>query len=73
MPHCILFLLSVVLLTGCEQASTVTRAYAPDPWSNEAELVFQTAEALRYSVEQQKLEIARLQAQGLEGNPPSPR
>jgi hypothetical protein len=73
MRHCIPFLPLVLLLAGCEKDQPVTHAHAPDPWPNEAEVVFQTAEALKYSVEQQKLEIARLKAQGIEGNPPSSR
>ena len=71
--NCIRFLSMVLLLAGCEIEQPVTQLHASDPWPNEAEVVFQTAEALKYSVEQQKLEIARMKAQGIEGNPPASR
>ena len=66
-PH-ILFLL---LLNGCEAPSEPERVR--EPWSNEAEVLFQQAEVLKYEVEQQRMETERLRAQGLEGAPPSPK
>lgn len=75
MRHCILFILPLPFLFGCNQESTLATKPEPkeEPWSNEAELVFQQAEALKYSLEQQKLEEARIQNQGLDGRAPSPR
>lgn len=61
----------LLLLSACE-APPEPRV-AEEPWSNEAEVLFQEAEALKYSLEQQKLEAGRLRSQGLEGAPPSPR
>lgn len=74
MKYCIPFLPLVLLLTGCGQEPPVT-AETPkaEPWSNDAELVFQQAEALKHSLEQQKLEQQRIKDQGLEGRPPSSR
>jgi len=59
------------LLSGCEVPPEPQED--ADPWSNEAEVIFQEAEALKYSLEKQKLATGRLRAQGLEGAPPSPR
>ena len=61
----------LLLLCACEQQPKPQ--VAPEPWSNEAEELFQEAEALRYSLEKQRLEAERLKAQGLEGAPPTPR
>jgi hypothetical protein len=61
----------LVLLSACE-APPESRITAPF-WSNEAEVLFQEAEALKYTLEQQKLETRRLREQGLKGAPPSPR
>ena len=61
----------LLLLCACEQAPEPR--VAPEPWPNEAEVVFQEAEALKYSLEKQKLETEKLEAQGLDGAPPSAR
>lgn len=61
----------LLLLCACERPADP--GVAPEPWSNEAEVIFQEAEALKYSLEKQKLEAEKLEAQGLEGAPPSPR
>ncbi len=59
------------LLSGCEAPP---HPKPPgEPWSNEAEVIFQEAEALKYALEKQKLEAERLRINGLEGAPPSPR
>ena len=74
MRHCIPFTAAFLLLTGCEQdQGERTKSVAADPWSDEAEVLFQEAEALKYTLQQQQLESARLQEQGLDGQPPSPR
>ena len=75
MRHCILIILPVLFLFGCkeEDALTTQPKQKEEPWSNEAELVFQHAEALKHSLEQQKLEEARIDDQGLEGRAPSAR
>ena len=65
LPH---FLL---LLSACE-APPEPRV-AEEPWSNEAEVLFQEAEALKYALEKQQLETEKLRKHGLEGAPPSPR
>jgi hypothetical protein len=61
----------LLLLSACE-APPEPRVTAP-LWSNEAEVLFQEAEALKYTLEQQKLETRRFSELGLEGAPPSPR
>ena len=61
----------LLLLSACDAPPAPRVAKAP--WSNEAEVIFQEAEALKYSLEKQKLEAGRLRSQGLEGAPPSPR
>jgi len=59
------------LATACEQDGKT--ALPEEPWSDEAELLFQHAQVLRYEQEQRRLETARLRAQGIEGAPPSLR
>lgn len=61
----------ILLLAGCDQRSD--QQVSGEPWPNEAEVLFQEAEALKYTLEQQELESLRLEAQGLEGAPPAPR
>ena len=74
MKHCILFSLLFLSLVACErQEKQASKTVNADSWSNEAEVVFQEAEALKYSLEQYKLEAERLESQGLEGSPPVPR
>jgi hypothetical protein len=62
-----------LLLAGCGQAppETQTTAYE-EPWPAEHEVIFQEAEALKYSLEQHKLEEQRLREAGLPDNPPAP-
>ncbi len=62
----------LLLLAACEQQQATPKV-APEPWPNEAEVVFQQAAVLRYEVEERKAEAARLKAQGLDGAPPMPR
>ncbi len=62
---------TLVLATACEQQQPT--APPEEPWSTEAEEVFQQAEVLKYELEQQRLEQERLRAQGLEGAPPGER
>ncbi|WP_456373647.1 hypothetical protein [Thiolapillus sp.] len=57
--------------TGCEQEQKTP--LPAEPWSTEAEEVFQQAEVLKYELEQQRLETERLRAQGLDGAPPGER
>jgi len=59
------------LATACEQDRKT--ALPDEPWSDEAELLFQDAQVLRYEVEQRKQETARLRVQNVEGAPPSLR
>jgi hypothetical protein len=42
-----------------------------EPWSNEAETLFQQEAVLRYELEQQQEEAAKLKAQGIDGAPPT--
>jgi len=59
------------LTTACEQEQ---KAVLPEePWSTEAEILFQDAQVLRYELQQQELEAARLRAQDVVGAPPSLR
>ncbi|WP_457674704.1 hypothetical protein [Thiolapillus sp.] len=62
---------SLWLTTGCEPEQKT--ALPAEPWPTEAEELFQQAEVLKYEVEQQQLEMARLKDQGLEGAPPGER
>ncbi len=64
--------LAGVLLSACSDPPPASPPVPPEPWPNEAEAVFQQAEALRYSVEQQRLEHARLRRLGLEDAVPPP-
>jgi hypothetical protein len=57
----VLLVLGSLGVTGCserEHAQPVTQ----ERWSNEAEVLFQHAEVLRYTLEQQLLEQQQLQA-----------
>ncbi len=59
------------LLFACndEPAKVVEK----EPWSTEAEELFQQEAVLRYELEQQQYEAAKLKAQGIDGAPPSRR
>ena len=61
----------LLLLSACEPSGE--SPVAEEPWPNEAEVLFQEAEALKYEVERRRVERKRLGAQGLEGAPPLPR
>jgi hypothetical protein len=66
--------LLALLAAACTEPEPPTpTARPPDPWSNAAERQFQQAEALRYELEQQKLEQQRLRDLAVEGQPPPPR
>ena len=74
MHYCMRLMILLPLLTSCDQGMEKTAAPPrADSWSNEAEVIFQQAEALKYSLEEYKLEQEQIQAQGLEGRPPAPR
>ena len=60
-----------LILVACEGSSEPP--VPPEPWSNEAEVLFQDAEVLKYDLERRKAEAARLRDQGLDGVPPMPR
>ena len=64
--------LAPLLLAACGPAEEPQNTPAPEPWSNEAEVLFQEAEALKYALERQRLEQARLDALGVEGVAPAP-
>lgn len=57
----------LLLLSACEPEKPSAQA-SNEPWPNEAEALFQEAAALRYTLEQQKLEEQRLQTLGV-GSP----
>ncbi len=60
-------------LAACSaQDDTPATGVTEEPWSNEAEVVFQEAEALKYSLMQHQLEQRRLRALGVEGATPVP-
>ena len=62
-----------LLLAGCGQAPPdPPQAVQEEPWPHEHEVIFQEAEALKYSLEQHKLEEQRLREAGLPDNPPAP-
>jgi hypothetical protein len=72
MKHWLILTQTLVLATACEQHQENT-PQPEEPWSTEAEEVFQKAEVLKYEVEQQRLEAEKLRRQGLEGAPPGER
>lgn len=73
-PSALPSVLLLGLLTGCEQAPPPTGGSAnQEPWPNEHEVLFQEAEALKYSLEQNKLEAQRLREAQLPDTPPAPR
>ncbi len=41
-----------------------------DPWPNQAEILYQTREVIRYVDDQQRLELKRLEALGVDPEPP---
>lgn len=61
-----------LLLPACSDPAPhqAAPALGGDPWSNEAEEIFQNAEALKYALEQHKLEQQRLQESDVEGKAP---
>ncbi|WP_041069794.1 hypothetical protein [Thiolapillus brandeum] len=61
------------LLAACDSPPDQTTPAPQEPWSTEAEEVFQAAEVLKYEVEQQRLETEKLRTQGVEGAPPALR
>ncbi len=63
-------LAGLVMLSGCDRSPPPP---PPEPWPNDAEVLFQQAEVLRYELIRRQTEAARLRAQGLEGAPPMPR
>ena len=67
-------LLLLAMLGACEQAAEKKGAEPyRDPWPNEHEVIFQEAEALKYSLEQHRLEEQRLRETGLPAAAPAPR
>jgi hypothetical protein len=71
MKHWLILTQTLWLTTACEQQQQPT--LPAEPWPTEAEELFQQAEVLKYEVEQQRLEMERLRAQGLDGAPPGER
>jgi len=66
-------LLALALLCGCEQAELTSNGTTEtEPWPNEHEAVFQEAEALKYSLQQQEIEAQRLHEAGLPDTPAAP-
>lgn len=64
-----LLLLSLAV-AGCGKAPPQEKHQ--EPWPDEAEAVFQEAEALKYSLQQHSLEEQRLREAGLPAHPPAP-
>lgn len=65
---------AAVLLSACEQAAPPdTRPSPAEPWSNEHEVLFQEAEALKFSLEQHRLEEQRLRDAQVPVTPGAPR
>ena len=62
------------LLCGCGQSAPGDSAQATpqEPWPNEYEMIFQEAEALKFTLQQHRLEEQRLYEAGLPANPPAP-
>ena len=52
-------------LAGCSEAPEQS-ATAADPWSNQAEVIYQTREVIRYVDEQQRLKMEQLQELGVD-------
>ena len=68
-------LLSALLLAACEAPAPTpapSEAASAEAWPNEHEVLFQEAEALKYTLEQYRLETQRLQDADLPTNPPAP-
>ena len=64
-------LLLLFALSGCEAEPPAAKPNtAQEPWPNKHEAVFQEAEALKYSLQQNDLEQQKLQDAGLEGTAP---
>lgn len=57
-------------LTACGPAQDRQNTPAREPWSNEAEAIFQQAETLKFSLEKLQLEQAHSEAIGSSGIPP---
>jgi len=67
-------LLASLLCAGCGRNDQSTGSAVPDePWPNEHEELFQQAEALKYSLQQQQLEEQRLRDAQLPVEAPAPR
>jgi len=62
--------LGTLLLAACSDPPAPP--LSAEPWPDEAEVIFQQAEVLRYSVEQQRLERERLRRLGLDDTVPLP-
>ncbi len=63
----------LLLLSACEWQDAEPRpARVQEPWSNEQEALFQEAEALKYALQQHRLDEQRLREAGLPVNPPAP-
>ncbi len=59
---------SILLIYGCEQPASPPQT--TEAWPNSYEEVFQKAEVLKYSLQQDQLERQRLQSYGLTRLPP---
>ncbi len=63
----------LALLAACDAPPPAPPHRDPPAWSNEAELLFQQAEVLRYELERRRLERERLRERGIQGAPPHER
>jgi len=67
-------LLALLALPACDQQGEARDIHnQPDPWPNEHEVIFQEAETLKYTLQQQELEAQRLREADLPQGPTAPR
>lgn len=65
-----IFFLSVCL-PGCTEQANEQSAKSAEPWPTDAEVLFQRAEVLKYTQEQQRLEQLKLEQLGIDGSAPN--
>ena len=58
-------------LQSCSEAEAPKPKPIQEPWSHEAETLFQNAEALKYAVEEAREEDRRLEQLGVNGQTPT--
>ncbi len=66
-------LLAVLSLGACDQQEKAGKAHTQrESWPNEHEVIFQEAEALKYTLQEQELEAQRLREADLPHAMPAP-